>query len=127
MVIEIWTARVGYAGGDRLDISVAGASRPDNGLGAILAPSWDLVWGIKRGEIGEQEYEGRYLAMLRKRYRQDPCGWDVLLDKLARQGSVTLCCYCPKGAFCHRVIAAEKVLKPLLLSRGFEVVLKGER
>lgn len=129
-MIEIWTARIGYSGADRLDISVKGAGKPDNGLGAILAPSWDLVWAIKRGEIDEQEYEKRYLELLRRRYRQDIyslSGWDVLLDKIVRQGGVTLCCYCPKGQFCHRTIAAEKVLKPLLEKRGFEVELMGER
>lgn len=65
-----------------------------------LAPSWDIVMGVKAGEITEDEYTYRYLELLNTR-ELDPF-------KVANElgdGAVMLCYESPKD-FCHRHIVA---------------------
>ena len=75
-----------------------------------LVPGWDLVSGYKRGEISELEYTLYYTQKI-----------SPLIDKAIEQlkdGDV-LCCWCKKGDFCHRVIAAK-----MLSMRGIEVQIE---
>jgi len=72
-----------------------------------LVPGWNLVNGYKRGQIDEEEYTELYEDKVTPLI-------DTAIEQL-RDGDV-LCCWCKKGAFCHRVIVAK-----LLAQRGIEV------
>lgn len=63
-----------------------------------LAPSWDIVQGIKTNTITEEEYTTRYNAMLDHWWYRDPEYFDDLLSL----PQVAFGCYCKQDVFCHR-------------------------
>ena len=120
--------------GNRIDITIMTGL----GLGEILAPTWSLVHGVKlrqKIEAGEkidprwksyhpltdEQYTEQYLAMLRQRYAQDPDDFNWLLGR----EELVLCCYCPPGEFCHRILAAN-VMEKIARQQGYEVTMLGE-
>lgn len=64
----------------------------------FLAPSWDIVMGIKQGVISEEEYTEVYLGMLKESRLRHPDKWAALL----KLPSLAFACYCSSGKFCHR-------------------------
>jgi uncharacterized protein YeaO (DUF488 family) len=100
-VLKVYTARISYRGEDRLDITVKSGDK-------LFAPTWNLVMGYKNGTITEEHYTEGYLALMRLSYKRNREQWQALLAR----DSVTLCCYCKRGDFCHRVILA-KILEKL--------------
>lgn len=67
---HIATARIGYRGcaDERvLDTTV----KSGMGLGAVFAPTWKLVMGVKRGELSWSAYVEGYTALMRDRYREN--------------------------------------------------------
>ena len=100
----VYTARISHTGpGLVLDTTIKSGA----GLGKVLQPSWEIVMGHKRGQISDEEYVEKYLAMLRQRYAADR---QPFLDILAHE-QVTLLCYCRAGKFCHRHLAADVLIK----------------
>lgn len=68
-----------------------------------LFPGWDLLNAYKAG-LSEAEYVIRYKAML------STLDKDTVLREitaLAPGKNIVLCCWEPKGKFCHRQIVAE--------------------
>lgn len=65
---------------------------------APLAPTWDIVMGLKKGEIDEKGYTTEYLKILDK---LDP---QKVVDELG-DGAIMLCYESPKD-FCHRHIVS---------------------
>lgn len=98
-----------------LDITVGSGT----GVGALLAPSWNLVRRWKSHQITPAQYTREYYALLRQRDLSPLTEW------LKQQQCVTLCCYCQSGVFCHRHLAV-KVVKILLERDGWEVIDSGE-
>jgi uncharacterized protein YeaO (DUF488 family) len=101
--MKLWTAQMRYNGEDRVDVTVKSGEK-------VFAPTWDMVMGHKRGTISDEEYTEAYYAMMRQSYIEN---FDVWIE-LCSKDEVTLVCFCPKGAFCHRVLLAtllEKVCK----------------
>jgi uncharacterized protein (DUF488 family) len=91
----IKTSRYNYSGADRLDITVKG----QDAIGVIFAPTWDMVMGVKKGNITEEEYLKQYTEIL----------YNIPKDKinhLLQRSSITLVCFCKVGDFCHRYFAA---------------------
>lgn len=68
-----------------------------------LAPTWEIVMGIKSGKITEEEYTEIYKRMMRTSFQQHTEFWKALLSKEA----IAVGCYCGKGKFCHRHILVE--------------------
>jgi uncharacterized protein YeaO (DUF488 family) len=66
-----------------------------------LAPTWELVTGIKRGIITEEEYSTRYINLLISR-KYDP---QKIVDALP--DNTRLLCYESAGEFCHRRVLAK--------------------
>lgn len=66
-----------------------------------LAPSWDLLRQVKRGEITDEQYAQRYLELLEQRNLTPQ---QVLND--VGKGAILLCYEAP-GDFCHRRVVAE--------------------
>ena len=81
-----------------------------------LAPSWDMVLGIKRGTVSEEEYTRLYYARLDHWWFQDPLFWDELLTHPV----LAFGCYCRAGTFCHRHLLVE------FLKRVTHVEYRGE-
>jgi hypothetical protein len=129
-MLTVWTARVSYAGPDRLDVTraaVESAVRDDAPVpeGAVFAPSRAILDPAKRAEryaeahrnrgqhadaqrIEDQAwaiYEPLYVAEMRASYRAHRAAWDALLACDEK----TLCCFCsiaPERPRCHRILLA---------------------
>ena len=135
--MNLWTARITYAGSDRLDITVKNTAV--GSLGWLLAPSWALVGGHKlsvalaannRTEIqrwkayqplSHDQYTERFYQIVREKYRTHPAAFLELI----RQDR-SLCCFCQKDVFCHRHLAADIVMK-IALTHGIDCRFHGER
>jgi len=122
VTLRVFTARLSYAGVDRLDITRAGADayRKRTGLtweGEPWAPSWTLLGPMIRlrrevrdtGPQGDAimatafaAYVPAFTAEMRRSYRRNRAAWDALLARDA----VTLCCACANPDQCHRRIVA---------------------
>lgn len=118
----VYTSRIGYRGPDGLDITVKSAQ----GISRSLAPTWELVGGIKgwRGypSLTVAQYTDSFYALLRRRYRTDD---RPFLDILERE-AVVLLCYCPQqSAFCHRSLAVN-ILEKTAQARGLPFTYGGE-
>lgn len=105
--MDLYTAQYRYVGEDRLDITVKG----QDPIGKFLAPTWDMVLSLKRSipgtdEYTEQKYTEDYLRMLANTPPQHQWVWDLVLG----HKSITLVCFCPSGAFCHRYLLKEYLL-----------------
>lgn len=70
-----------------------------------LAPTWDIVTGVKNGSIDEKQYTLEYLKILDK---LDP---QKVVDDLG-DNAIMLCYESPKD-FCHRHIVAHWLNKNL--------------
>ncbi len=100
--MEIWTSTIRYKGSDKADVTRKFAT----GYCEALAPPWALINDLRYGRITEQEYESRYMDRLEN---EVPIAFPELLmiDYKKKYGSITLCCFCKPGAFCHRVLLAK--------------------
>jgi hypothetical protein len=116
----ITTGQISRISRPYLDITV----KSGQGLGRLLAPTWDMVMGIKKETLSEKAYTDQYLELLRTRYRRDKSGFLQLLAP--ESGELVLGCYCPPHAFCHRYIAIE-VLQKIGQAHGIPVDYAGER
>lgn len=106
MTLAVYTARVTYAGPDRLDVTRKSAG-PD---GTAFAPSSKILRpmiALRRAGGDElaawPRYVEDYTAEMRASYREQRTAWDALLSR----AEVTLCCYCTDPAHCHRTVLAE--------------------
>ncbi|MHB8625528.1 MAG: DUF488 family protein, N3 subclade [Aggregatilineales bacterium] len=125
----VYTSRIGYRGADALDTTVKSGA----GLGRILAPTWELVLGVKAGHddrrwrdqpiptLTEAEYTERYYTLLRDRFRAKP---DTFVELLRRE-RIILCCYCKPDVFCHRYLAVD-ILEKIALAKGLPFARGGE-
>ena len=128
-MLKIYTSRVSYRGEDALDITVKSARTQ---AGRLLAPSAAMVFGHKawKGDkrfqifkpVTDEQYSEAYLKLLRQGYAKSK---QVFMDLLEKE-SLTLCCYCRSGNFCHRHLAAEVLVK-IATAHEIACVLAGER
>lgn len=128
---KIYTSRIAYRGTDRLDTTV----KSGKGLGKLLAPTWKLVGGIKRFEtrgrdsrwlnyspITQEQYIDGYYDLIRERYKANITPFLELL----RRETLTVCCYCKAGAFCHRHLTVD-ILAKIATAKGLPFKCGGER
>ena len=127
----LYTSRIAYRGADRLDTTVKSGA----GLGKLLAPTWELVGGVKRHETCDrdarwlkytsltyEQYTDSYYALLRQRYQVDA----ALFVKLVQRERLVICCYCAAGgAFCHRHLAVD-ILSKIAVHHGLPLICGGE-
>lgn len=123
MTLSVYTARVTYAGQDRLDITRKSAG-PD---GLPFAPSWKILGPMlmhrrEGGAIdpyfGWPQYVEDYRREMRAGYRLCPDDWNALLAR----DEVTLVCYCSDPTHCHRTLLAGFLGKLGATVRGERVV-----
>ncbi len=127
----LYTSRVGYRGADRLDTTVKSGS----GLGKLLAPTWELVGGMKRHEtqgrdarwlkytpLTHEQYTDGYYALLRERYKANATPFVGLVQR----ERLVICCYCAAGgAFYHRHLAVD-ILSKIAAHHGLPFICGGE-
>ena len=123
--LTIWTARVDYKQkGEELVLNTT-ATR-GKGLGKLFAPTWELVETYKAGFIEWEEYERRYIDILRDSYLKNK----PRFKEVCEAGEVVLLCFCPNrsmsGKKCHRYLLAA-VLEKVAKKFGIEVKQGGER
>ncbi len=109
MPLKLCTAQYAYRGRDRVDTTVKSSD-------GIFAPTWDIVMGVKKGKITEQQYTAAYYEMMRQSYTSNYAQW---MDLLSRD-EATIVCFCAYGQFCHR-----HLLKDMLVKCG--AIYMGER
>lgn len=112
--MKIQTSTIRYNGADKLDITIKSGNR-------VFAPTWDMVMDHKKRRLSDKEYTNKYIEMMRISWARHADEWYWLLG----QEIVTLCCYCPPGAFCHRHIL-KQLLEKACESHGIEFVDGGE-
>ncbi|MFA5053196.1 MAG: DUF488 family protein [Parcubacteria group bacterium] len=94
-MLQVYTAIVGYPGGDRLDVSLKTGDR-------VFAPSRDMAREAKAGLLDWDGYVKAYLQHMRLSYKSNRPIWDLVLAS----PRVVLCCYCADPLRCHRSILA---------------------
>lgn len=112
-MLEVYTARMGYRGPDRLDVTRLGDSP--------FAPSWGLLNPyLKLRSLGRltderwEEYRAGYIAEMRRSYLHHRPAWSALLGRR----KATLLCFCPDPERCHRRVLAGLLVKAGAVDRG---------
>lgn len=123
MPLAVYTSRLphkghaGYHGRDAVDVTRS--ARP--AYGGAFAPSKDLSseWERRKREARGDEtrlrmlwswYEPLFIEEMRASYTRNRAAWRAML---AREGDVTLCCYCATSHRCHR-----RTLAGILVAAG---------
>lgn len=86
-----------------------------------FAPTWDMVQGVKSGELSEEQYTVLYKQKMLSSIKSNPARWGEIL----KMESVAVACFCPNGVFCHRYILAD-ILSQLCRHNHVECVREGE-
>ncbi len=97
----IKTARISErVEGERIDITVK------NNKNHVLAPTWDLVMGLKNQKISWIQYEEGYMRLLNERLKTRRPEFVQLIEKSKKQ-DIVLICFCTDERYCHRRLAKE--------------------
>ena len=99
-MLQVYTSNLWSKSKHKLDITVKSGDK-------VFAPTWKMVMDYKNGKIDEEEYTLQYYELMRESYRKNRYRWNELLN----QESVTLCCFCTQGTFCHRYLLADILVK----------------
>lgn len=86
-----------------------------------LAPSWEMVLGIKNKELSTDQYTEQYIKLMKDSQVQHPEFWLSLLE----QETLCLACYCTAGFFCHRYLLAD-LLRTFAESHNVPCEIVGE-
>ncbi len=72
-----------------------------------FAPDKENLYAYKAGQMGEEEYTRLYLEKMRRCYVQYRNEWNRLetIERMA------ITCYCPAGAYCHRHLFKDCLMK----------------
>lgn len=87
----------------------------------FLAPSWDIVMGVKNDQITEEQYTEVYERMMDNSIANQRLKWEELI----RQGTIAVACYCTAGKFCHRHLIVPR-LEGLCRNAGIAFEHAGE-
>jgi len=104
-MLTLWTAPMGYAGADRLDITRKSGD-------PVFAPSWNILGpalALRRAAETTAQvnaaYREAYLGEMRQSYARSRARWHALLS----MPEATLVCYCARpshASHCHRLVLA---------------------
>jgi len=98
--MDIYTSQLKYSGNDRLDITVRGRDP----IGKHFAPTWEMVKRFNNKTISQELYILAYGGILAKSIALNGQIWQQVRETYIDR--ITLVCFCPTGAFCHRVLLA---------------------
>ena len=117
-MLTVHSARISYAGPDRLDIT-----RKSGKEGLFLAPSWAILRpaldAMRAGRKAEawSVYVPAFFDEMRRSYVANRAAWSALR---ARE-RVVLCCYCTDPEHCHRALLRARILPALGAVDGGEI------
>jgi hypothetical protein len=89
----------------------------------LVAPTWNMIRGVKSGKITESEYTVMYNVILTCAAREHKEEFVSLFKKV---DYVILGCYCPPGAFCHRTLLSQFLVEYFKAEFGGEITSKGQ-
>lgn len=106
--MELYTVQMARGRGDPdlLDITIRG----QHPVGKHFAPTWKMVMDHKKktfGHMADTMYTVDYHTMMLASYYANYHVWQMILHK----PRVVLMCFCPTGAFCHRHLLVEYLVK----------------
>lgn len=119
MTLNVYTARIGYADPDALDVT----RKSGDQLGRAFAPSWTLLGPALRARArGDMDavwpqYVAGFRGEMYASQENAPGAWRSLL---ARPRAV-LVCYCADPERCHRTLLARDILPRLGAVYGGEL------
>ncbi len=121
-ICRVGTARIDYRGrvGQRV-LNTTVKSGTD--VGAVFAPTWEMVMASKQNTISWQEYVEQYTALMRQRYQANTSAFLEALNS----AELIVCCYCKDThattKHCHRYILVE-ILEKVAVHHdiGFEAI-----
>jgi uncharacterized protein YeaO (DUF488 family) len=123
-ICRVGTARIdfrGWAGQRVLDTTV----KSGTGLGAVFAPTWDLVMPWKQGDLDWAAYRRQYTELMRQRYAANPSAFLEALNS----DELIVCCFCKDmhatTRHCHRYILVE-ILEKVAAHHGIGFEYIGE-
>lgn len=64
----------------------------------VFAPSWEIVLGVKSGDISPEEYTEQYTHLMQTSFMANQSHW----LHICNMPEVAIACYCKSGVFCHR-------------------------
>lgn len=99
-MLQVYTSTIRNSDPDRLDVTIKSGDK-------AFSPTWDMVTRHKNGTLTDEHYIAMYRLLMLISWKKNRWRWDELLQ----QDRVVLVCYCPAGAFCHRVLLAEMLEK----------------
>lgn len=98
--MDIYTSQLKYFGNDRLDITVKG----QDPIGRYFAPTWEMVKCFNNKTISPELYTLAYTGIMSKSLATNYQVWQHIQSIYINR--ITLVCFCPAGAFCHRILLA---------------------
>ena len=108
--LKVYTINIETAnrlGLDYLDISNWSGQK-------VFAPTWSSFNLFKQKRITQREYKRQYVEKMRRSYSTSREVWAALLN----EDKIILGCYCPSGAFCHRRLLSDILVKCGATSAG---------
>tara|TARA_B100000700_G_scaffold155074_1_gene172233 strand:+ start:21154 stop:21534 length:381 start_codon:yes stop_codon:yes gene_type:complete len=92
----------------------------------MLAPTWNMVWDFKSGELSWRDYTRRYLEMMRESLSANRPLWSKLFsNNTSGNRKIALACYCKPNACCHRYLLRDFIID-WKSSEGEEILDMGE-
>lgn len=119
-VYWIWTIQLGQwripkeLGIPMYDITVKSGDQD-------FSPTWSMLKALRSGELTEQQYADKYNSSIEWVKENKPEVWAKFLSTK----NMAIGCYCKPGAFCHRLLFVDHLVR-YLCENGKEVVKKGE-
>lgn len=86
-----------------------------------LAPTPELLYPYKMGQITDKEYTDRFYNLMRQRYIEDKQRFIDFIN----QGEICIACYCTAGKFCHRYLLVD-ILRKLCVEFNIPFTYQGE-
>jgi len=72
-----------------------------------IAPTWNMVKGIKNGTMTKVEYIKQYKELIEKSIIENKGFWLELIER----DELIIACYCKAYSFCHRYLLVEIIEK----------------
>lgn len=86
-----------------------------------LAPTPELLYPYKAGQISDQGYIDVFYNLMRERYKEDKQRFIEFLS----QEEICIACYCTAGKFCHRHLLVD-IFRKLCVEFNIPFTYKGE-
>ena len=87
------------------------------GIGKLFAPTWQMVMGVKSGEMPLAAYAARYRDIYLAARASGAVG--RLFELTQGCEELMLLCFCPDGRFCHTLLLRSYLVKAFIFPPAF--------